>query len=115
MRDLRANRVIPWLLAISLLLIPMAGGGIDAQTTSGSTAGPSVQTEPRRGSSPNPSRAGRATHGGLHIADLTTGITAQQLANSLVGGQGVTISNVSYTGAQVSAGTFNGGSSIIGI
>jgi hypothetical protein len=52
---------------------------------------------------------------GMTTADLTTGLTAQSLANALVGGTGVTISNVTSTGAQRALGTFAGGSSIIGI
>ena len=40
-------------------------------------------------------------------------LTAQQLANPLLGG-GVQISNVTYTGAAVAAGTFHTGSNIIG-
>ena len=42
--------------------------------------------------------------------DLTQGVTAQQMAESLLaGGSGVTISNVVYTGANQAAGTFTGG------
>ncbi len=57
-----------------------------------------------------------AQTGGLVTKDLTDGsLTAADLANELVGtGGGVTISNVSYTGATVAAGTFSGGADIIG-
>ena len=44
--------------------------------------------------------------------DLTV-LTADDLANALVG-SGVTISNVTYTGANISAGTFTGAAGIIG-
>jgi Bacterial Ig-like domain (group 2)/Abnormal spindle-like microcephaly-assoc'd, ASPM-SPD-2-Hydin len=52
--------------------------------------------------------------GNFAIKNLTDPtLTAQQLANSLLGG-GVQISNVTYTGAAVAAGTFHTESSIIG-
>jgi len=44
--------------------------------------------------------------------DLTSGLTANDLAQALAG-NGVTISNVTYTGADVAAGTFSGGNGII--
>lgn len=46
---------------------------------------------------------------GLTITDLTTTLTAEDLANTVIG-PGITISNVSYTGAAGAAGTFSGGS-----
>ncbi len=49
---------------------------------------------------------------GLSVQELN-GLTPEQLAQSLVG-PGVTISNVTYTGANVAAGTFSGGEEIIG-
>jgi hypothetical protein len=49
----------------------------------------------------------------LSTQDLTTGLTPEDLAQALVG-QGITISNVSYSGAPVAAGTFAGGTGIIG-
>ncbi|NLI11238.1 MAG: hypothetical protein GX425_01115 [Peptococcaceae bacterium] len=48
--------------------------------------------------------------GGLVVQNMVSG---QQLAEALVG-SGVTISNVSYTGTASSAGTFAGGTGIIG-
>jgi hypothetical protein len=57
------------------------------------------------------SGVGRMT--GLSTQDLTQGVTPEALAQALVG-EGVTISNVSYTGAPVAAGTFSGGTGIIG-
>ncbi|MGH2357970.1 MAG: choice-of-anchor L domain-containing protein, partial [Candidatus Limnocylindria bacterium] len=50
---------------------------------------------------------------GLTVTDLAHGVTATQLANSLVGG-GVTITNVTYTGANNAAGSFSGGAGIVG-
>ncbi len=49
----------------------------------------------------------------LTTQDLTTGLTATDLANNLVGA-GISVSNVTYTGADVAAGTFSGGTGIIG-
>jgi ABC-type transport system substrate-binding protein len=49
----------------------------------------------------------------ISVTDLAHGTTATALASSLVGG-GVTISNVSYTGAPGAAGAFSGGSAPIG-
>ncbi len=55
-----------------------------------------------------------AAPGGLTTTDLTNAnLTPAALAQSLVG-SGVTISNVTYTGAPLAAGTFSGGQSIIG-
>ena len=55
-----------------------------------------------------------ATPGGLVTDDLRDqALTANDLAQALVG-PGVTISNVTYTGAPIAAGTFKGGTSIIG-
>jgi hypothetical protein len=53
-----------------------------------------------------------ATPQSLTVQEIN-GMTAQQLAQTLVG-PGVTISNVSYTGANRAAGTFSGGTGIIG-
>ena len=52
------------------------------------------------------------SNAGLVVRDLDHGITPQDLANLLVG-SAVTISNVTYTGSQRSAGTFSGGLSIL--
>lgn len=46
------------------------------------------------------------TDSGLVVQALNTGITPAQLANSILSGTGVTISNVTYSGTGVSAGTF---------
>ena len=55
-----------------------------------------------------------ATAGGLVTDDLRdTSLSAAQLAQSLVG-PGVTISNVTYTGSPWAAGTFAGGTGILG-
>jgi hypothetical protein len=50
--------------------------------------------------------------GALSTSDLNT-VTANDLANTLVG-PGVSVSNVTYTGANVAGGTFAGGTGIIG-
>jgi len=52
-------------------------------------------------------------NGGLVTADLDTGLTPTDLVNTLIG-EGVTVSNVAYSGANVAAGTFSGGTGIIG-
>jgi Prealbumin-like fold domain len=49
----------------------------------------------------------------LTTQDLTSGITPTDLANEIAG-PGVTVSNVTYTGANVAAGKFAGGTGIIG-
>ncbi|MGB9244149.1 MAG: choice-of-anchor L domain-containing protein [Candidatus Acidiferrales bacterium] len=57
---------------------------------------------------------GYGSDGNFQFKSLTDPtLTAQQLANQLVGG-GVQISNVVYTGATVAAGTFSTASNIIG-
>ena len=54
---------------------------------------------------------------GLVVQDLTTSLTANDLAQAIVG-SGVSVSNVAFTGADVAAGEFSGGgtgsSAIIG-
>ncbi len=50
---------------------------------------------------------------GLSTTDLTT-LTPNDLVNSLLG-SGVTASNITYTGANVAAGSFSGGAGNIGI
>jgi len=50
---------------------------------------------------------------GLTTQDLTQGVTAAELAQTLAG-TGITISNVTYTGADSAAGLFSGGTDIVG-
>jgi len=51
----------------------------------------------------------------LQTQNMTTGLTAESLAQALVGsGGGVTVSDAVFTGAPVAAGTFSGGTGIIG-
>jgi hypothetical protein len=57
--------------------------------------------------SPHPARAALAPE------DLSGPLTPDDLATQLVG-EGVTVSNVTYTGADVAAGQFTGGTGIIG-
>lgn len=54
-----------------------------------------------------------ATPTGLSVQDLAGSVTASDLANLLVG-EGVTISNVTFIGAQESAGRFSGDPDIVG-
>ena len=49
----------------------------------------------------------------LVVEDLTGSLTKEDLVNYLVG-SGITVSNVSYTGVNVAAGKFSGGTGIIG-
>lgn len=49
----------------------------------------------------------------LVTSDLTTGSTPNDLVNQLLGGS-VTISNVTFVGANTAAGTFSGGTGILG-
>jgi len=50
---------------------------------------------------------------GIVTTDLNSGLTAEDLVNNLLG-EGVAVSNVTLTGANVAAGTFTGGEGIIG-
>ena len=56
--------------------------------------------------------AAPSAHAQLGTTDLTT-LTPTQLADALVG-SGVTVSNVTYTGANVAGGLFTGGTGIVG-
>jgi len=51
--------------------------------------------------------------GAVTVSDLDNGATANGLAQSLVG-NGVTISNVTFTGTNNAAGSFSGGTGIVG-
>ena len=51
--------------------------------------------------------------GGVVTTDLNAGITPTDLVNNLLGG-GVTVSNVQFKGANISAGKFSGGTGIVG-
>lgn len=57
--------------------------------------------------------AAQGTTSTLTVTDMNHGVTAQQLAASIVG-SGVAISNVTYTGAANAAGTFSGGTGLTG-
>ncbi len=50
---------------------------------------------------------------GLVTHDLNSGLTPTNLVTALLG-PGITVSNVTFTGANVAAGTFSGGTGIIG-
>ncbi len=50
---------------------------------------------------------------GLVTADLDSGLTPDNLVDTLLG-DGITVTNVSYSGANCAAGTFSGGTGIIG-
>ncbi len=114
MRVPRVHHLLPLLLAFTILVAPLAGTGSEAQTAATTPIPAERSPEPGRAENPGTPKA-RAAADALTINDLTSGLTAQQLANSLVSGLGVTISNATYTGDPISAGTFSGGSNIIGI
>jgi len=66
------------------------------------------------GGSPTINITGYGADSGFQLDDLTNSkLTAQALVNAIVG-QGVVTSNVTYTGAPLSAGTFSSSSSIVG-
>ena len=50
---------------------------------------------------------------GLVTADLNSGLTPTDLVNMLMG-EGIVVSNITYSGTNISAGTFSGGTGIIG-
>lgn len=52
-------------------------------------------------------------HGQIVVQDLASGVTAQDLVDKLLGSAVVTVSNVTYTGADIAAGLFSGGGGII--
>ena len=55
----------------------------------------------------------QAQSGNLVVEDLTGTLTKEDLVNHLVG-TGITVSNVEFTGVDVAAGKFSGGTGIIG-
>ena len=52
-------------------------------------------------------------HAALSVRDLNSGLTAEGMVNTLLGG-GVTVSNVRYTGAAIASGLFCSGNGILG-
>lgn len=68
---------------------------------------------PQLGPGQNNWKRPRVTTRALTTQDLTSGLTPANLVTALLG-TGVSVSNVTYTGANVAAGTFSGGTGIIG-
>lgn len=68
------------------------------------------QKKPKRGTGPSKALLGSATVA-FGTADVASGLTAQQLAEQLVG-SGVVVSSAAFTGAPVAGGTFEGGAAI---
>lgn len=81
--------------------------GLAAAAASAHPQRPSV---PRGGDNWIPRASQRV---GLTTQDLNSGLTPTDLVTALLG-PGVTVSNVTFTGANVAAGTFAGGTGIIG-
>ncbi len=57
--------------------------------------------------------AAAPARGALVVSDIASGASAESLVTSMLGG-GVTVSNVVYRGCPAGAGTFGGGSGIVG-
>jgi hypothetical protein len=105
----RANARRLTLLAIPALFAwPLFGQG-PAQKPSG---GPQFPLRPvlTTGGSNWAQQSGPLT---IPTTDLSTGLTPEDLVSALMG-SGVTVSNVTYTGLDHTAGTFSGGSGIVG-
>jgi hypothetical protein len=90
-----------------------------ALTLSVAAAASAQQHKPRprlaRGQTTNwtPHAGANALVGGLVTQNIGPGLTPAQLATTILGA-GVAIQNVTFTGANVAAGTFQGGTGIIG-
>ena len=99
MRSRRALGIITILALLSLVLVAAPGMAQEQEREEGGLRPVPVTAAP--------------TTGGLGTEDLTGPLTPDDLVYTLVG-QGITVSNVKYTGAEVAAGVFDGGSGIIG-
>lgn len=66
----------------------------------------------RAPNSPTKPRAARLAPTAFVTTDLTQGVTPQDLVTTLLG-PGITVSNITFTGANVAAGSFLGGTGII--
>ena len=100
--------------ALLLLLLPVAIAS--AQTTRPhATAAQALQPRPITGPRVGTSRIPQTSLvAGLVTNDMATGgLTATGLVQALVG-TGVSVSNISYNGAPIAAGTFSGGTGIVG-
>jgi hypothetical protein len=101
----RPRQLAPFLVILLLALVAFA------LALPSNTPTALAQTPDREGSSKLPSPNQNAS--GLVTNDLSGALTPEDLANALVGA-GISISNVSYTGADVAGGQFSGGGGIIG-
>lgn len=99
---MRARRILGIITILALLSLALAAVPGIAQEQEREASGPKSL----------PVTAGPLI-GGLATEDLAGPLTPEDLVYTLVG-QGITISNVRYTGADVAAGVFDGGSGIIG-
>lgn len=95
----------PFALPLAALVIAAGACGGDGRVPTSSDAAARNGTSRQAGVS-----RGTVT---LTTRDLTDGLTPANLARELAG-SGITISNVSYTGADGAAGEFRGGTDIIG-
>lgn len=103
LRHVRTSRMVRSLAAalIGLVLTP-------PMAKSAPPTRPQIAAGTNNGSSlPTP-------HGpGLTTQDLNSGLTPASIVTALLG-PGVTVSNITFTGANVAAGTFSGGTGIVG-
>lgn len=109
--DLRAvvrRAIVPLAVAIlvALLLLPAAQA---SESLQGSVSGPT----PRQGQEKTPQPPRPNATNALVVEPLSATLTPEDLAANLVG-EGITISGATYSGANIAAGIFSGGASIVG-
>lgn len=109
--DLRAvvrRAIVPLAVAIlvALLLLPAAQA---SESLPDSVSGPT----PRQGQEKTPQPLRPNATNALVVEPLSATLTPEDLAANLVG-EGITISSATYSGANIAAGIFSGGASIVG-
>lgn len=103
------KKIIFSVLIVMLLLLTISAAS--AERVGQAPLDKTLATEATEGEALMMSMSSTST--GLSTVDLTTSLTPEQLVQNLLG-SGVTVTDVRYTGVPVAAGTFSGGSGIIG-
>lgn len=101
------------LMCVGVALLFVAALTLSATSPAAHAASRRTAPGPKRPSIVAPAAPLAPVGGPITTTDQTQGVTPLQMAQAIVG-TGITISNVTYTGAGVAGGTFAGGSAIFG-
>jgi len=112
---MKTLRLMPLVVGFGLCLVAAVGAATSRNISTRSIAvSPGTGAASRQLAVTPPEVKQRLQAQDLSTGDLTTGLTALDVVNMLVGASTITIANVHYNGAPVALGTFTGGRGIIG-